>query len=94
MVKISDLNFSVETPTLDLTPAPLDVTTNLPIEDSPSKPLSSMKLREVSSPKLGKYAGLGLINLTSSAGQILQLLVLNVKVPLVITVQVMLLILV
>ena len=66
MVKFSDLNLSVAEPaTLDL--QPLDPLTSLPKETT-SAPISSMQLRDVSGPKVGKYAGLGLMDLTSSAG--------------------------
>ena len=62
MVKISDLNLAVAEPTQTLDPL-----TNLPEEDIRT-PMSSLKLRGVSGPKVGKYAGLGLMDLTSSAG--------------------------
>ena len=65
MVKISDLNLNVAEP---IQPTQtLDPATSLPKEDIRT-PMSSLKLRGVSGPKIGKYAGLGLMDLTSSAG--------------------------
>jgi len=65
MVKISDLSLAVAEP---IQPTQtLDPLTSLPEEDIRT-PMSSLKLRNVSGPKVGKYAGLGLMDLTSSAG--------------------------
>ena len=56
MVKISDLNLAVAEP---IQPTTLDPATNLPKEEIRT-PISSINLRGVTGPKVGKHAGLTL----------------------------------
>jgi len=65
MVKISDLNLPVADPIQNT--QTLDPLTNLPETDIRT-PISSINLRGVTGPEVGKYAGLGLMELASSAG--------------------------